>query len=345
VTGEVATFGEIMLRLSAPGNQRFEQARVFEASFAGAEANVAVSLANLGTAARFVTRLPANDLGSACLKTLRGQGVDVGHIVRGGERLGIFYVEAGAAQRGSKVIYDRAESSFATVSPGDIDWPSAFAGAGWFHWTGITPAVSQGAAEVLSEAVDAACAAGLTVSCDLNYRAKLWHWGRAASEVMPALVDRCDVAIGNEEDAEKVFGIVAPDIDVEQGKVEAEKYVPVIEQMVGRFPALRTVAFTLRGSLSASHNTWSALLWQDGHTFVAPTYDILPIVDRVGGGDAFAAGLIYGLQSFHDDPQRALDFAVAASCLAHTVPGDMNLVTVEEVERLASGHAGGRVAR
>jgi 2-dehydro-3-deoxygluconokinase len=341
----VVTFGEVMLRLSTPDHQRFEQARVLETSFAGAEANVATALANLGVSARFVSRLPANDLGTACLKALRAQGVDVEQVVRGGERIGLFFVEAGAAQRASKVIYDRARSSFATMESGMVDWATAFADAGWFHWTGITPAVGSGPAEVVGNGIDAAKSAGLTVSCDLNFRAKLWNWGSTAREVMPPLVNRCDVVIGNEEDAEKVLGIIAPDADVEKGKVEARGYLAVIEQVVKRFPNLRTVAFTLRGSLGASRNMWSALLWHEGQTYVAPTYDIAPIVDRIGGGDAFAAGLIYGLRSDGADPQSALDFAVAASCLAHSIPGDTNLVSVEEVERLAKGNASGRVAR
>jgi 2-dehydro-3-deoxygluconokinase len=342
---EVVTFGEIMMRLSAPGHERLQQARRFEVSFAGAEANVAASLATLGLPAKFVTRLPSNDLGTAALKFLRGQGVDVGDILRGGDRLGLFFVEAGAAQRGSTVLYDREQSSFAAIIPPMFDWPSVLSGSGWLHWTGITPAVAAGPAQVVADAVDAARELGLTVSCDLNYRAKLWKWGRTPGEIMPALVSNCDVLIGNEEDAELVLGIRAADIDVQQGRVEAQKYVGVIEQVVQRFPNLRTVAFTLRGSLSASHNTWSALLWHNGTTYFGAIYDIIPIIDRVGGGDAFAAGLIYGLSSARNDPQWALDFALAASCLAHTIPGDLNLVTPDEVERLLQGKAGGRVAR
>jgi 2-dehydro-3-deoxygluconokinase len=342
---EVVTFGEIMMRLSAPGHERLEQARSFEASFAGAEANVAASLANLGVRAKFVTRLPANALGTAALKFLRAQGVSVEDILVGGDRLGLFFLEAGAAQRGSTVVYDRGHSSFAAVTRGMIDWTSVLTGSKWLHWTGITPAVAEGSAEAVAEAAEVARGLGLTVSCDLNYRAKLWKWGRAASEIMPALVGKCDVLIGNEEDAELALGITAPEIDVESGKVEAGKYVSVIEEVVRKFPSLRTVAFTLRGSLSASHNTWSALLWHNGVTYFGPTYDIIPVVDRVGAGDAFAAGLIYGLISGKENPQWALNFAVAASCLAHTIPGDLNLVTPDEVERLVAGEAGGRVAR
>lgn len=342
---QVVTFGEIMMRLSTPDHRRFEQATSYEASFAGAEANVAISLAAFGVPVQFVSRLPDNDLGIACLKFLRQQGVTVDHVVRTGERLGLFFLEAGAAQRGSKVIYDRSRSAFATIDPGMIDWAMVFSGADWFHFTGITPAVAEGPAEAVAEATQVAGDLGLTVSCDLNYRAKLWDWGRAASEVMPELVSRCDVAIGNEEDAEMVFGIVAPEVDIQRGRVDASKYVVVCERLVERFPNLRTVAITLRGSLSASHNTWSALLWHEGVVYFAPTYDIVPIVDRVGGGDAFAAGLIYGLGVAGRGPQWALDFAVAASCLKHSIWGDANLVAVAEVEGLARGNASGRVVR
>jgi 2-dehydro-3-deoxygluconokinase len=342
---KIVTFGEIMLRLAPPGFQRFAQAHTFEASFGGGEANVAVSLANYGEVAEFVTRLPKNELGEACLASLRANGVYVDHVVRGGERLGIYFLETGAAQRASKVIYDRAGSSFATIQPDMIDWRAVFDGADWFHWTGITPAVSQGAAEACLEAIHAAKQLGLTVSCDLNYRAKLWKWGKPAGEVMADLVAQCDVAIGNEEDAEKVFGIKAPEADVTAGKVDAEHYRVVCEELVKRFPALRTVAITLRGSLSASHNTWSGVLWDRGQFFTAPTYDIAPIVDRVGGGDSFMGGLIYGLRKFVNDPGRALKFAVAASCLKHSIVGDFNAVSVSEVEQLMTGDASGRVSR
>lgn len=342
---KVVTFGESMMRLSPPGHARFEQAQSFSASFGGAEANVAASLANFGVPVEFVTRLPDNDLGRSCAKFLRQQGVGVDHIVWGGERLGLFFSEMGAAQRGSKVIYDRAHSSFASLEGSTIDWGAVFSGVDWFHWTGITPAVAQKPAEVCAQATQAAEDLGVTVSCDLNYRAKLWKWGARAKEVMSGLVSHCDVVIANEEDAEMVFGVVAPEIDVQRGRVDARQYVAVCETLVKRFPRLRTVAITLRGSLGASHNTWSALLWHQGEVYCAPTYDIVPIVDRVGGGDAFAAGLIYGLGTADRDPQRALDFAVAASCLKHSISGDVNLVTLSEVEQLAAGNASGRVAR
>ncbi len=341
----VVTFGEVMLRLAPPGFGRIGQARSFEALYAGGEANVAASLANFGEATEFVTRVPANDLGDACLAYLRSFGVGTQYIVRGGDRLGIYFLETGAAQRGSKVVYDRAGSGFATIKPGMVDWAAVFAGADWFHWTGITPAVSQGAAEACREAIQAARELGITVSCDMNYRAKLWKWGKSAGEVMADLTALCDVAIGNEEDADKVFGIRAPETDVTGGKVAADKYRAVCAELARRFPNLKTIAITLRGSLSASHNTWSGVLWQGGSFHVAPTYDILPIVDRVGGGDAFMGGLIYGLRKFAGDPARALRFAVAASCLKHSIPGDFNAVTIAEVEQLMAGDASGRVAR
>ena len=342
---KIVTFGEIMLRLAPPGFQRFTQARSFEAIYGGGEANVAVSLANFREEVEYVTRLPKNELGEACLMSLRSYGIRTDHIARGGDRIGIYFLETGAAQRGSKVIYDRANSSFATIQTGMIDWKEVFAGADWFHWTGITPAVSQGAAEVCREAIQIACELGLTVSCDFNYRAKLWKWGKPASDVMSDLVSMCDVALGNEEDAEKVFGIQAPEADVTAGKVEADHYLYVCETLAKKFPSLKTISITLRGSLSASHNTWSGMLWQGGEFFSAPTYNILPIVDRVGGGDAFMGGLIYGLRKYKDDPQKALNFAAAAACLKHSILGDLNAVSVSEVETLMAGDASGRVSR
>ena len=341
---KVVTFGEIMLRLSPPGFQRFIQARSFDAIYGGGEANVAATLASYGVPVEYVTRLPEHDIGDACLNFLRQYGVGTRHIVRGGDRLGIYFLEMGSAQRGSKVIYDRAGSAIATVQPGMIDWKTAFADAGWFHWTGITPAISEGAAQSCLEAVQTAREMGLTISCDLNYRKKLWKWGKAAGEVMPDLVSLCDVAVGNEEDADRVFGIKAPEADVTGGKVEAEAYVYVCNELVKRFPNLQTVAITLRGSLSASHNTWSGILWHRGEIYTAPRYDIIPIVDRVGGGDSFCGGLIYGLRTYRD-VQQALNFAVAASCLKHTIPGDFNLVSVAEVEKLMGGDVSGRVSR
>ena len=350
---KVVTFGEIMMRLSPPGLLRFGQARSFDVIYGGGEANVAVSLANFGVPVDYVTRLPQNDLGDACIQFLRQHGVGVDKIVRGGERLGIYFLETGAVQRGSMVIYDRANSAVATVERGMIDWQQAFADADWFHWTGITPAISAGTADVCMEGIQAAKEMGLTVSCDLNYRRKLWKWGKMPGEVMPELVRHCDLAIGNEEDADKVFGVRAPKTDVAAGKVEADKYRYVCEELARRFPNLKTIAITLRSSISASHNTWSGVLWArhegslepEGDFYIAPTYDITHIVDRVGGGDSFVAGLIYGLRKYGDDWQAVLNFSVAASCLKHSIFGDFNFVTVTEVEKLMSGDVSGRVSR
>jgi 2-dehydro-3-deoxygluconokinase len=345
MTKKVVTFGEIMMRLSPPGFLRFGQARSFDVIYGGGEANVAVSLANFGVPVDYVTRLPDNDLGDACIQFLRQYGVGVDKIVRGGDRLGIYFLEMGAVQRGSKVIYDRAGSAIATIEHGVIDWERVFADADWFHWTGITPAISAGTADVCLEAVQVAKEMGLTVSCDLNYRKMLWKWGKTPGEVMPELVRHCDIVIGNEEDADKVFGIKAPETDVIAGEVEADKYRFVCDELAKPFPNLKTIVITLRGSISASHNTWSGVLWDQGEFYVGPTYDITHIVDRVGGGDSFMGGLIYGLRTYGEDRQKALDFAVAASCLKHSIVGDFNLVTVAEVEKLMGGDVSGRVSR
>jgi len=345
MTGKVVTFGEIMLRLAPPGLQRFTQARSFDVIYGGGEANVAVSLANYGIPVEYVTRLPKNEIGEACLQFIRQYGVGTSKIVWGGDRLGIYFLETGAMQRGSLVIYDRAGSSISTIEPGMVDWKTVFADADWFHWTGITPAISKGAADVCLEAVKAARQAELTVSCDLNYRAKLWKWGKKAGEVMSELVALSDIAIGNEEDADKVFGIRAPGVNVTAGQVSADAYRFVCKELVKRFPSLKTIAITLRGSISASHNTWSGVLWHDGTLLSATQYDITHIVDRVGGGDAFCGGLIYGLKTYGQDRQKALEFAVAASCLKHTILGDFNLMSVAEVEKAMGGDTSGRVSR
>ena len=342
---KVVTFGEVMMRLSPPGRLRFCQARAFDVIYGGGECNVAVSLASFGVPVDYVTRLPDNDLGNACIDFIRQFGVGTDKIVRGGDRLGIYFLEIGAVQRGSKVVYDRTDSALATIEPGMIDWETVFEDADWFHWTGITPAISKGAADVCLQAVQEAKRMGLTISCDLNYRSKLWKWGKRPGEVMPELVKHCDIAIGNEEDADKVFGIRAPETDVTKGQVRAENYRYVCEELARRFPNLKTIVVTLRGSLSASHNTWSGVLWHEGGFYTAPTYDITHIVDRVGGGDSCMAGLIYALRTYGDDAQRALNFAVAASCLKHSIFGDFNLVTGAEVEKLAGGDVSGRVAR
>ncbi len=342
---KVVAFGEIMMRLSPPGFLRFQQARSFDVIYGGGEANVAVALAEFGIPVDYVTRLPKNELGEACVRFMRQYGVGVNNIVYGGERLGIYFLENGAVQRGSKVVYDRANSSISTIARGMVDWKSVFADAQWFHWTGITPAISQGAAEACLEAAQVAKEMGLTVSCDLNFRKNLWKWGKKASEVMPELVKTCDVAIGNEEDAAQVFGIHAPETDVTAGKVEADKYLYVCQELVKRFPNLKTIAITLRGSMSASHNTWSGVLWDGNKFYVAPQFDITHIVDRVGGGDSFMGGLIYGLLKYGEDKQSALNFAVAASCLKHTIFGDFNDTSVSEVEKLMGGDTSGRVSR
>lgn len=341
----VVTFGEIMLRLATPGYLRFSQATEFEATYGGGEANVAVSLANYGIDASFVSGLPNNDIGDAAIASLKARNVDTSFINRSGERIGIYFLESGAVSRGSKVIYDRANSSFAKLKKGTIDWEKAFKGATWFHWTGITPAVSEGAADVCKEACEVASKMGITISTDLNYRNKLWKWGKSASEVMESLVNHCDIILGNEEDADMVFGIKPEGVDVTSGHVEGAAYESVGKQLMKKFPKAKKVIITLRGSISASHNSWSGVLWDGKKLIEAPTYQITHIVDRVGGGDSFMGGLIYGLIKYPTDDQKALNFAVAASCLKHTIKGDFNLVTVDEVEKLMKGDASGRVSR
>ena len=340
----VVTFGEIMLRLASPGFLRFEQTNTLNATFGGGEANVAVSLANYGIPVSYVTRLPKNDIGIWCDKELKKMGVDTEQIVWGGERLGIYFLESGAVSRGSKVVYDRAHSSISTIEVGMIDWQRVFEGVDWFHWTGITPAISASAAAVCQEAITVANKLGITVSTDLNYRKKLWKWGKTPQEVMPELVKGCDVILGNEEDAEKVFGIHPEGVDVTQGHVSGADYLSVAQQLMQRFPKAKKVIITLRGSISASHNSWSGVLYNGKDLLMAPQYEITHIVDRVGGGDSFMGGLIYGLMTYKND-QKALNFAVAASCLKHTIYGDFNRVTVEEVEKLMGGDASGRVSR
>ena len=344
---KIITFGEIMLRLSTPGYLRFGQAKQFEATFGGGEANVAVSLANYGMDAKFVTRLPENDIAKACIKDLKSYGVDTSDIIYGGERVGIYFLETGAVARPSKVVYDRAHSSIASIEPGMVDWKKVFEGADWFHWTGITPALSQGAADACLEAIKAANELGITVSCDLNYRKNLWKYGKKASEIMPALVEGCDVILGNEEDAEKVFGIKPEGFDVTStgGEIDQKRFQSVGEQLMAKFPRAKKVIITLRGSINANHNTWGGVLWDGKTLYQSPRYDITHIVDRVGGGDSFMGGLIYGLLTYTTDDQKALNFAVAASCLKHTIFGDFNQVTVAEVENLMKGDGSGRVSR
>lgn len=336
-----------MLRLATPGYLRFAQANNLEATFGGGEANVAVSLANYGMDAQFVTRLPNNDIAKACVCDLHKHGVKTDHIIYGGERLGIYFLETGAVARASKVIYDRAHSAISEIEPGMIDWEKVFDGADWFHWTGITPAISQGAADVCREAIKAANRMGVVVSCDLNYRKNLWKYGKTASEVMPELVEGCDIILGNEEDAEKVFGIKPENFDVTAtaGEVNAAEFESVCSQLMQRFPRAKKVIITLRGSINANHNTWGGVLYDGSTLYQSPRYDITHIVDRVGGGNSFMGGLIYGLLTYPDNDQQALNFAVAASCLKHTIYGDYNMVTVAEVENLMKGDGSGRVSR
>lgn len=344
---KVVTFGEIMLRLAPPGFLRFSQTNSFDVIYGGGESNVAVSLANYGVPVEFVTRLPDNDIGKCAHMEMRKRGVGTSHVAWGGDRLGIYFLETGAVSRGSKVVYDRAHSAMAEITTGMIDWDAVFEGVDWFHWTGITPAISQGAADACLEAVKAASERGVTISTDLNYRKKLWNYGGDREKIMTELTEYCDVILGNEEDAEMHFGIKPEGLDItKQGhEVKAEAFLSVCQQMMKKFPKAKKVITTLRGSISASHNTWAGVLY-DGKTMLESTqYQITDIVDRVGGGDSFMGGLIYGLLNYPEDDQNALNFAVAASCLKHTIKGDANLATIDEVEKLMGGDASGRVAR
>jgi len=340
----VVTFGEIMLRLAPPGMERILQSPQFVATFGGGEANVAVSVAGFGWPARYTTILPdKNAISDSFLGEMRRFGVDTSAVVRGPGRFGIYFVEPGANQRGAKVLYDREGSSIALAKPGAIDFAKVFEGAGWFHITGITPAISESAAALSVESVKAAKAAGLTVSLDLNFRKNLWKWGKKAAEVMPSLVEYTDVIIANEEDCQMALGIES-EADVHSGKLDHSAYEKLSEKVLRQFPNVQSVAITLRESFSASHNGWSACLNQ-GHNFmVSKRYDITHIVDRVGGGDSFAGGLIYGMLAL-PTPQDALEFAVAASCLKHSIPGDFNRFSREEVEGLVKGGGAGRVQR
>ena len=338
---KVITFGEIMLRLSTPGHSRIVQTDCFDAVYGGGEANVAVSLANYGDEAYFVTKLPRHEVGQAALCALRRYGVRTDYVARGGERLGIYYLESGAAMRPSKVIYDRAHSAIADAEPADFDFDAIMAGADWFHWSGITPALSAGAARLTELALQAARRHGVTVSVDLNYRKKLWT-PEEAQRVMRPLMAYVDVCIGNEEDAALCLGF-RPDADVEAGRTDAEGYRDTFRQMAGTF-GFKCVASTLRESYSASHNGWKGLAYDGTRFYGSRHYDILPITDRVGAGDAFSAGLIHCLAA-GQSPDRALEFAVAASALKHTLPGDFNMVSADEVEHLVQGDGSGRVQR
>ncbi len=340
----VVTFGEIMLRLAPPGFERFLQSPMFVATFGGGEANVAVALAGFGVPARYVTVLPPkHPIADAVISQLRGFGVDVSRIVRAPGRMGVYYVESGANQRPSKVVYDRDYSAIALARPGVIHWDEALDGAGWFHITGITPAISQGAADLALEGAVKARQKGLTVSCDLNFRKNLWRYGKSAPEVMRELFRHTDVGIANEEDVQMSLGIPA-EVDVHAGKLEVSQYRRLTERVMSEFPNLKLISITLRESYSASHNGWSACLNDGSQFLVSRRYDITHIVDRVGAGDCFAAGLIYGLLTL-PSPQEALEFAVAASCLKHSVPGDFNRFSVEDVNALLKGGGSGRVQR
>lgn len=337
----VVTFGELMLKLSPLGYGRFVQSGQFNVEYSGAEANVAVSLSNYGMPAKFVTALPKHELGDAAVNALRSFGVDTYFIVRSDKRLGIYFAEKGASQRPSKVIYDRAGTAIANAKPTDFDWDAIFNGVEWFHFTGITPALSDVLANICLEACRAAKAKGITISCDLNYRKKLWSRERA-KEVMTELCQYVDVCIANEEDAADVFGITAENSEVDNGVIDSQSYASVARQLQQRF-GFQKVAITLRESISASDNNWSAILYDGQQVYSSRKYAI-HIVDRIGGGDSFGAGLIYGLTQY-GEPQKALDFAVAASCLKQTIEGDFNLVSKAEVENLMTGNGSGRILR
>ncbi|MGI6538215.1 MAG: PfkB family carbohydrate kinase [Caldicoprobacterales bacterium] len=337
------SFGEIMLRLKSPGHERLFQGPTLEATFGGGEANVSVSLANYGLESQFMTILPDNPIARACIAELRKLGVDTSKIQFGKGRMGIYFLEAGANQRPSKVIYDREYSAISLAKPGSIDWEKAFRDVGWFHITGITPAISASAAELSMEAVKEAKKRGVTVSCDLNFRKNLWKYGKTAPEVMRELVKYVDVAIANEEDCQKSLGIEV-DVDVKSGELDTDKYKALSDAVLNAYPNLKMIAITLRESRSADINGWAACLNDRENFYLSRKYEIQDIVDRVGGGDSFASGLIFGLNNYKSR-QDALEFAVAASCLKHSIIGDFNRVTVDEVENLMGGDASGRVQR
>ena len=344
---KVITFGEIMMRLAPADFLRFSQANSFDIVYGGGESNVAISLANYNIPVEFVTRLPINDIGQCALMELRKRGVGTQHVIEGGDRLGIYFLETGAVSRASKVLYDRAHSAMSKITPGMVDWKEVFKDAQWFHWTGITPAISQSAADTCLEAVIAASELGITISTDLNYRAKLWNYEGNKEKIMTQLTSYCDIILGNEEDAEMHFGIRPEGLDITtQGEhLKAEAFLSVCQQMQRKFPRAKKVITTLRGSISASHNIWAGVLYDGKKLYESTEYQITHIVDRVGGGDSFMGALIYGLIHYPDNDQKALDYAAAASCLKHTIKGDANLVTIEEIEKLMGGDASGRVTR
>jgi 2-dehydro-3-deoxygluconokinase len=338
---KVVSFGEIMLRLSTERHLRFSQAKAFGASYGGGEFNVAVSLANYGVTAEFVTRLPENEIGACAIKEMRKMNVESKNIIYGGERLGIYFLETGAGTRGSNVVYDRAHSSMATIEKGNIDWQKVLEGAKWFHWSGITTALSESAAEACLEAVKAAHKLGLNISCDLNYRSKLWQYGKNPSEVMPELLKYCNVILGDIDTAYFMLGKTKVNPNYQDEKSLPSLYTALFDML----PNLKTVATTLRYSVSASHQRIGGILFDGKTIYQAAVKEVTPVIDRVGSGDAFMGGLIYGLLEYSNNNQKALDFAVAACCLKHTIAGDYNLATLKEVENMANGDSAGLVSR
>jgi len=338
------TFGEIMLRLKTPGYEKFFQSPLLEGTFGGGEANVAVGLARLGLEVAYISVIPDNLIGSACIRELKKHNVDTSFILRKGDRLGIYFLEAGANQRPSKVVYDRSHSAIAETEPGEINWDKIFEEASWFHISGITPAISLSAAKLSLEAVKKAREKKVTISCDLNFRKKLWKYGKSAPGIMGELIKYVDIVIGNEEDCQKSLGIKVENIDIESGNLQAKKYEELTNKILENYPNIKKITITLRESHSANYNGWSAILNNRKEFFVSKKYEIHHIVDRVGAGDTFSAGLIYGLNQLKDD-RETLEFAVAASCLMHSIPGDLPLLSVEEVKNLAKGTGSGRVQR
>lgn len=342
---KVVTFGEIMLRLTTPRNERFLQTPEFRTTFGGSESNVAVLLANLNVSVSYVTRLPENDIAKACSRELQGFGVETKNILFGGDRMGVYFLEIGAVNRASKVVYDRAHSAISEIKPGIVDWENIFNGVEWYHWSGITPAISQNAADVCAEAISCAKSRGITVSVDLNFRNNLWNYGKEAYEVIPELVKECDIIIGNEEDAERSLKISSKNSSIKEGVVNRESFNMVSQKIIEEFPNCKKVITSVRKSFNANHNNWSGTLYNGKDFLVSPSYEITHIVDRLGGGDSFAAGIIYGLLNSEWDDQKVLDFGVAASALNHTIYGDYSRITLEEIENLMERNISGQVIR
>lgn len=342
---KVITFGEIMLRLATPDYQRFSQATNLNANFGGGEANVAIALAQYGIDSYFVTRLPKNDIAQWCVSELKKYGVKTDNILYGGDRMGIYFFENGAVSRASKVIYDRAYSAMSTIQAGMVDWKQVLQGAEWFHFTGITAAISQSAADACLEAVEVASKMGITISCDMSYRQNLWQYGKGVEEIMPAMVAKSTVFIGNEMDAQKVFGIEPEKKSSPDDFLKLAEYESIALQLMKKYPAIKIMSTTRRGQINASHNTWAGCLFDGKQMYHSQSYDISHIVDRVGGGDAYMGGLIYGMIHYKNDYQQALEFSIAAGCLKHTIYGDFNLSSVQEIENLMNGNFSGRIQR